>query len=94
MTDLTDRRSSRLHVIIMHSAQGLAVRALTPIPLWLDLGWPRPEGPAHQKMTRGPIDLLGSHIRKESKLGDQARSWSVRIGILIRLAMTIVTGQD
>jgi hypothetical protein len=44
--------------IIMHSARGLAVEVLTPIPLWLNLGWPRPEGPAHQKMTRGPVNLL------------------------------------
>jgi hypothetical protein len=45
--------------ITMHSARGLAMGVLTPIPLRLDLGWPRPEGPAHQKMTRGPVDLLG-----------------------------------
>jgi hypothetical protein len=44
--------------IIMYSAQGLAVGVLTPIPLQLDLGWPRPEGLAHRKMTRGPADLL------------------------------------
>jgi hypothetical protein len=39
---------------------------LTPIPLWLDLGWPRPVGPTHQKTTRGPVDLLGIP-RKEGK---------------------------
>jgi hypothetical protein len=33
--------------ITMHSARGLAVGVLTPIPLWLDLGWPRLVGPAH-----------------------------------------------
>jgi hypothetical protein len=42
------------------------VGVLTPIPLWLDLGWPRPEGLAHQKITRGPVDLLGVP-RKEGK---------------------------
>jgi hypothetical protein len=52
--------------ITMHSARGLAVGVLTPIPLWLDLGWPRPVGLAHQKMTRGPVDLLGVP-RKEGK---------------------------
>jgi hypothetical protein len=31
--------------ITMHSARGLAVGVLTPIPLWLDLGLPRPVGP-------------------------------------------------
>jgi hypothetical protein len=39
---------------------------LTPIPLWLDLGWPSPVGPVHQKTTRGPVDLLGVP-RKEGK---------------------------
>jgi hypothetical protein len=39
---------------------------LTPIPLRLDLGWPRPEGSAHQKMTRGLVDLFGVP-RKEGK---------------------------
>jgi hypothetical protein len=52
--------------ITMHSAQGLAVGVLTPIPLRLHLGWPRPEGPAHQKMTHGPVNLLGVP-RKEGK---------------------------
>jgi hypothetical protein len=50
----------------MHSARGLAVGVLTPIPLWLDLGWPRPVGPAYQKTTRGLVDLLGVP-RKEGK---------------------------
>jgi hypothetical protein len=50
----------------LHSARGLAVGILTPIPLWLDLGWPRLVGLAHQKMTRGPVDLL-SVPRKEGK---------------------------
>jgi hypothetical protein len=45
---------------------GGPVGVLTPIPLRLDLGWPRPEGPAHQKMTRGPVDLLGVP-RREGK---------------------------
>jgi hypothetical protein len=35
------------------------VGVLTPIALWLDLGWPRPEGPVHQKMMRSPVNLLG-----------------------------------
>jgi hypothetical protein len=52
--------------ITMHSARGLAVGVLTPIPLWLDLGWPRPVGPAHQKTTRGLVDLLGV-LHKEGK---------------------------
>jgi hypothetical protein len=33
----------------MHSARGLAVGVLTPIPLWLDLGWLRSVGSAHDK---------------------------------------------
>jgi hypothetical protein len=41
----------------MNSARGLAVGVLTPIALWLD--WPGLVGLAHQKMTRGPVDLLG-----------------------------------
>jgi hypothetical protein len=45
--------------ITMHSDQGLAVRVLTPILLRLGLGWPRPVGPAHQKTTRGPVNLIG-----------------------------------
>jgi hypothetical protein len=56
----------------MHSARGLAVGVLTPIPLRLDLGWPRPEGLAHQKMTRGPVDLLGVP-RKEGK-----QTWEIK----------------
>jgi hypothetical protein len=74
---LTGRRRQRLKsycsekvktacCFIMHSARGLAVGVLTPIPLWLDLGWPRPEGPTHQKMTRGLVNLLGVP-RKEGK---------------------------
>jgi hypothetical protein len=42
------------------------VGVLTPIPLWLDLGWPRPVGLDHQKTTCGPVDLLGVP-RKEGK---------------------------
>jgi hypothetical protein len=42
------------------------VGVLNHIPLPLDLGWPRPEGSAHQKITRGPVDLLGVS-RKEGK---------------------------
>jgi hypothetical protein len=42
------------------------VGVLTPIPLRQDLGWPRPEGPTHQKMTRGLVDLFGVP-RKEGK---------------------------
>jgi hypothetical protein len=41
------------------SSERSSVGVLTPIPLWLDLGWPRIEGSAHQKMMRGP--------RKEGK---------------------------
>jgi hypothetical protein len=52
--------------ITMHSARGLAAGVLTPIPLWLDLGGSRPVGSAHQKTTRGPVDLLGIP-RKEGK---------------------------
>jgi hypothetical protein len=48
------------------SGVGTVVGVLTPIPLRLGLGWPRPEGPAHQKMTRGLVDLLGVP-RKEEK---------------------------
>jgi hypothetical protein len=52
--------------ITMHSARGLAMGVLTPIPLRLDLGWLRLVGLAHQKTTRGPVDLLGIP-RKERK---------------------------
>jgi hypothetical protein len=45
--------------ITMHSARGLAVGVLTPVPLWLDLGWPIPVGLTHLKMTHGLVDLLG-----------------------------------
>jgi hypothetical protein len=37
--------------ITMHSSWGLAMGVLTPIPLWLDSGWPRPVGLTHQKTT-------------------------------------------
>jgi hypothetical protein len=40
--------------IIMHSAWGLAVGVLTPIPLQLDLGWLRPVGLAHEKDDARP----------------------------------------
>jgi hypothetical protein len=80
--------------IRIHGAQGLAMGVLTPIPLWLDLGgsdqWP---WPIRRRRVSQSICSV-SHARKKSKLGDQARSWSIRIGILIRLAMTIVTEQD
>jgi hypothetical protein len=52
--------------ITMHSARGLAVGVLTPIPLQIDLGWLRPVDLAHQKTTRGLVDLLGVP-RKEGK---------------------------
>jgi hypothetical protein len=52
--------------IVMHSARGLAVGVLTPILLQLDLDWLRPVGLAHQRTTRGPVDLLGVP-RKEGK---------------------------
>jgi hypothetical protein len=48
----------------MQSTQGLAVGVLTPIPLRLDLGWPRPEGLTHQKITRGPVDLLSIRCKE------------------------------
>jgi hypothetical protein len=56
--------------IRIHGAQGLAMGVLTSIPLWLDLGWPKPVGLAHLKTTRGPVDLL-SVPRKEGK-----QTWS------------------
>jgi hypothetical protein len=40
--------------ITMHSTRGLVVGVLTPIPLWLDLGWPRPVGLAHEKNDARP----------------------------------------
>jgi hypothetical protein len=40
--------------ITMHSAWGLAVGVLTPIPLRLDLGWLRPVGPTHEKDDMRP----------------------------------------
>jgi hypothetical protein len=40
------------------------VGVLTPIPLWLDLGWPRLVGPTHQKTTRGSVDLLGAPCKE------------------------------
>jgi hypothetical protein len=41
----------------------------TPIPIRLGFSWPRPVGAAHQSICST------SHARKESKLGDQVRSW-------------------
>jgi hypothetical protein len=38
----------------IHSARGLAVGVLTPIPLRLDMGRPRPDGSAHYMTTRDP----------------------------------------
>ena len=52
--------------IIIHGARGLAVGVLTPIPLWLSLGQPRSMGSVHQKMTCGPVNLIGVP-RKESR---------------------------
>ena len=52
--------------IIMHGARGLAMGVLTPIPLWLSLGQPGSVGPVHQKMTCGPVNLIGV-LRKESR---------------------------
>jgi hypothetical protein len=40
--------------ITMYSARGLAVGVLTPIPLWLDLGWLRSVGLAHDKDDTWP----------------------------------------
>ena len=51
---------------IIHSARGLAVGVLTPIPLRLSLGQPGSVGPVHQKTTRGPANLIGVP-RKESR---------------------------
>jgi hypothetical protein len=45
----------------------VVVGVLTPIPLWLDLGWPIPVGLAHQKTTRGLVDLLGVPRREEKQ---------------------------
>jgi hypothetical protein len=53
--------------ITIHSARGLAMGVLTRIPLWLDLGWPRPVGLAHQKTTHGPVNLLGVPHKEEKK---------------------------
>jgi hypothetical protein len=64
--------------VTMHSARGLAVGLLTPIPLWLDLGWPRLVGLAHQKTTCGPVDLLGIP-RKEGK--QTWRSSKILVGL-------------
>ena len=45
---------------------------------------------AHHETVQGLIQLLGvSH--KETRCGDQAGLWSVRIGIDIALSMAIVT---
>jgi hypothetical protein len=55
-------REMDLPCIVLASFAGayqLGVGVLTPITLWLDLGWPRPVGLAHQKTIRGPVDLLG-----------------------------------
>ena len=43
---------------IIHSARGLAVGVLTPIPLQLSLSRPGSVGPVHQKTTRGPANLF------------------------------------
>jgi hypothetical protein len=59
------KKSTKETYVLNSPLLGL-VGVLTPIPLRLDLGWPIPEGPAHQKMTRGPVDLLGVP-RKEGK---------------------------
>ena len=45
---------------------------------------------AHYETTRGLIYLPGV-ARKETRRGDQARSWSVGIGIDVLLSMAIVT---
>jgi hypothetical protein len=63
--------------VIIYSTRGLDVGVLTPIPLRLDLGWSRPEGPAHQKMTCGPVNLLGVP-RKEGK--QTSRSSKILVG--------------
>jgi len=56
---------------------------INPYTLTARLG---PRDLAHYKMIRSLIHLLGV-LHKETRRGDQARSWSVRIGI----DMTIVT---
>ena len=48
-----------LGVVPVVRALPSSVGVLTPIPLQLGLGHPEPGGPAHQKTTRGPADLLG-----------------------------------
>ena len=45
--------------IIIHGARGIAVGVLTPIPLWLSLGWPGSMGSIHQKTTCGLVNLIG-----------------------------------
>ena len=62
---------------IIHGARGLAVGVLTPIPLRLGLGWPGSVGLVHQKMTRGPANLIGVP-RKES--GQIWRSSKILVG--------------
>ena len=49
-----------------HNAHLRTVGVLTPIPLWLSLGWPGSVGPFHQKTTCGPVNLIGVP-RKESR---------------------------
>jgi hypothetical protein len=44
--------------------KSVIVGVLTPIPLWLNLGWSKPVALAHQKMTRGPVNLLGVPLKE------------------------------
>ena len=45
---LSEKVKMACHSII-HDARGLAVGVLTPIPLWLGLGWPGSMGSVHPK---------------------------------------------
>ena len=50
-------------------------------------------GPLKDKRVAQPT-CSESRARSQDRFGDQARSWSVRIGILIRPPMAIVIGWD
>jgi hypothetical protein len=68
------------------------VGVLTPIPLWLGLGQPGLGGQSTGRRRAAWPTCSESRARSQDRFGDQARSWSVRIGILIRPPMAIVTG--
>ena len=68
----------------------MTVGGINPYTLTTRLG---SGGLAHHDTVRGLIQLLGVSP-KETRRGDQARFWSVRIGIDIVLTVAIVTDQD